>query len=166
MNQVLGPRSEQERYRQGVRNLSRRAYARDGEVEIVDRIGPIAAVVLDRATDHASLGGEPDRLGRCLGLVRETVLEIGIDRKIRRLSDHPAIGDHFGPAHSAVGAAEHVGQSQTGGGERLEARRCQQSCRAGIPRIGNDERAGPLVQCAERGGFLCLGAHFGVSFIG
>jgi hypothetical protein len=165
MNQVLCTRSEHKAYRQAVCNLYCRAYARDGDVEIIDRLGPIAAVVLDRAADHASFGGEPDRLGRCLGLVRETVLEIGIDREVRRLSDHPAIGDYFGPAHSAIGAAEHVGQSQTGGGERLEARSCQQSCRASIPRIGNNERAGPLVQCAERGGFLCLSAHVGVSFI-
>jgi hypothetical protein len=98
---------------------------------------------------------------RCLGLVRKTILEISVDREIGRFGDRAAIGDHLGPAHCAVGAAEHVGEPEAGGGERLEAQRRQQLRGAGIPGIGDDEGAGPLVQRAERRRFLRLGAHVG-----
>ena len=142
-----------------MRTLGRGAHACHGQIELVDRVLGIARGILDRAADRTGLGGKTDRLGRGGRLVGEAVLQIDIDRQIRRLGDRPAVGDHFGPADGAVGAAERIGEAEAGGGQRLEAECRQQLGRAGVPRIGNDEGAGPLVQGAKGRCFLRLASH-------
>src|SRR5205814_5177081 len=52
-----------------------------------------------------------------------------------------------------------VREAQTCGRQRLEAERGKQPCGTGIPRVRNDEGAGPPVQLLEYRSFLGLRAH-------
>jgi hypothetical protein len=79
----------------------------------------------------------------------KTVLQIGIHRQLGRRGNIATIGNHLAAHHDTVGAAEHVGEPEAGGGERFEAERRQQFRGTGIPGVGNDESARALVQRAE-----------------
>src|SRR6185437_2295243 len=103
------------------------------QIEIVDWIGGVASVVLDRTANNTGLGGESDRLRRCVRLMRETVFQIGVDRTVGGLGDHPAIGDRLCAGHFTIGAAEHVGEAKAGRSKSLEPQPSQQLCSAGYP---------------------------------
>jgi hypothetical protein len=102
-----------------MRDLSCCAHARDGKVEIVDRSGPLAAVILDRAANRAGLRREPDRLRRHHWLMREAILEIGIHGNIC------CIGDRLGSAHLAVDAANPSASPISSGDEAPATQRSQ-----------------------------------------
>src|SRR5881396_490069 len=58
--------------------------------------------------------------------------------------------------HGAVSPAEDGGLGAARGRQGLEAEPGQDSRRAGVPRVGNQKCARPLVQGAEAGGLLVL----------
>ncbi len=55
---------------------------------------------------------------------------------------------HLVEGHVPVGPAERESEARAGGGERLEAERGEDTGRAGVPRVGDDERF-TLVEGAE-----------------
>ena len=161
VQQVLRPRRQHERDRQRPRHLHRRLHPLDREVEVVDRLVRLAGGVLDGAADHAGLGGEADHLGRGPRLVGVAILQIGVDRQVRGAGDEPAVVEDFAAAHGVgpVRASQRVGQAEARRRQRLEPE-CRQDPRgAGVPGVGNDERAGSHVQRPERDGLLGLRAH-------
>ena len=93
--------------------------------------------------------------------MRVPVLQVGVDGKVGRAGDRPAVLEHLVAAHGAgaIGAAEAVRQPQARRGEGLEAERREEPRRAGVPRIRDDEGARALVERPERGRSLRLGAH-------
>src|SRR5207244_5839891 len=119
--------------------------------EGVDRVAPITGRVLDRATDDALAGGQPDHLGGGPWLVGVAVLQIGIDGQVRRLRDRPAVLEDLAPAHEAgaVGAPEAVRESEARRRQGLEAERREELGGADVPRIRNDEGPRTLVQRPE-----------------
>jgi hypothetical protein len=78
------------------------------------------------------------------------------DRQRRRQSNAPGVRQRLLARDRAVAAAEAERAAGAGRGERLEAETRQDARRAGVERIGNHERARPLVQRAERRAFLGL----------
>jgi len=129
------------------------------QVELINRVRAIAGEIFDRAADRARFSGQADCLGRRLRRVGEAVLQIGIHRQVGGGGNIAAVINHFAARHGAVGAPEHVGKSEAGGRQRLEAKCRQQSRGAGIPGVGDDEGVGPRVQRTERRGFLALSTH-------
>jgi hypothetical protein len=109
VQEVFGPGSEQEWNWQGVGHLGCRAHARHREVELVDWVGAIARIVLNRAAYGARLGSEPDRFSGCGRIMRKTIFQININWEIRSVDNGLAIRDYLVSAYLTDRAAEHVG---------------------------------------------------------
>jgi hypothetical protein len=91
----------------------------------------------------------PDGLGRRVGRIAKTLLEIADHRQVDRFGDGAGIRQRLLTRHLAIALAQHAGLGTTRRCQRLEAEAGQQARRACIPRIGNDERARRLMQCAQ-----------------
>ena len=77
--------------------------------------------------------------------------------------DRPGVFQRLSPAHRAFRIAPAQGERQAcaGGGKGVEAEAGEHLRRTGIPGIGQDQHAGPLVQVAETFGALALAGHGG-----
>src|SRR5204862_332731 len=85
------------------------------------------------------------------------VFEVAVGREVGRRGDDPRVLDDLVGADRA--ATPHVGETEAGGRQRLEAERGQEPRGTRIPRIGDDEGAGPPVQFLKGFGFFRLRAH-------
>jgi hypothetical protein len=91
---LVRAREEHEGHGQRTRRFGRRGDPLDGMGKVVDRPRRIARRVFDRRADEIRLSaGEADRGGRRLRGVAVSVLQIGGDRKIRRVGDCCRIGE-------------------------------------------------------------------------
>ena len=166
MQKILGARDEHERKGKCVRGFGRGSDALGRVREIVDRARGIAGRIFDRCADETDLGCETDGLRRILGRVSVAVLEIGGDGEMRRVDDRLRIRERIIARDGAVAvaAAEHEGEAGAGGGERVEAEPREDARGAGVPRIGDDERARARVQrleCLRLLGLRCVHGHHG-----
>jgi len=111
----------------------------------------LAAARQAEADSGVDVAGEPDRFGGSVRRVAETVLEVGRDGKVGRVGHELRVGQRLVARHAAVAVAlaEHERKPRTGRRERLEAETREDARRARVPRVRNDERAGPRVQRSE-----------------
>ena len=157
VQEILGAGGQHERHRQGARHFDRRLHALDGKVEVVDRLLRVPGGILDGAAHRAGFAGKADRLGRLAGFVREAVLQVGIHRQARRLADFAAVVDHLFQRH--VAHAQHVGDAEAGGCQRLEPHALEDQRRAAVPGIRNEEGPRARVQFPEYRRLARLLAH-------
>ena len=123
---------------------------------LADLVDPPAGIkVLDRAAGRAGGGRQLDRPGRVLGVGAVAVLEVDRDRQPTGLVDDSHVGDHLVQRRLAVEPSEGKGEGAAARRQRLEAQTLQYSGRAGVPRIGDQERLA-LVQRSEAGALLAL----------
>src|SRR6202007_3325696 len=94
-----------------------------------------------------------------LRLVSKAILEVYIDGKIGGLGDLAAVLDCLAPRNVAERPTQHVGKAETRGRQGFEPQSGEQSRRADVPRIGNDESAGAFMEGAEFGSFFGLAQH-------
>jgi hypothetical protein len=121
-----------------------------GPAEVMDRLGRVAGVVLDRAACQARPGGSGDGLGHLLGLCPEAVLEVARHGDVDRLCDRLRVGERLLAGDGVVAAPEGRPESAARRGERREAERPEQQRRADVPGIADDQRpAGAFVKEAE-----------------
>ena len=132
-------------------------HAFEREVEAVDRVRVIAGEILDRAARQTGFRRAPNHLGRFFRLVGAAIFEVAVGREVGRRGNRPRVLDDLGGADRAATPA--VREAEAGRRQRLEAERGQQPRGTGIPRIGDDEGAGPPVQFLKGFGFFRLRAH-------
>ena len=83
------------------------------------------------------------------------VLEVDRDRQARRPIERAGVLDDLVEGRGAVGAAQREREARARARERLEAQAREDLGRAGVPRVGDDERVA-LVQRTEVGALLML----------
>ena len=84
-----------------------------------------------------------------------SVLEVDRHRQARRAVERAGVLDDLVEGRGAVGAAEREREARARARERLESQPGQDLRRAGVPRVGDDERVA-LVQRTEVGALLVL----------
>src|SRR5688572_11718430 len=158
MEEVLGAGDEHERERQRAGGGDRGLDPLDRLPEVVDRVGLVAARVLDRTAHGPGGGGQADRLGDVAGRGTEAVLQVGRDGERARAGDRPHVLDRLVARDLAlrVLAGEREGEPGARRRQRRKAEALEDARRAGVPRIGDDERARRVVQRTEAGGALRL----------
>src|SRR5262249_16152557 len=112
--------------------------------------------VLNRRSDEACGCGVAIGLGHVIRGGAEAAFEIHRDRKIGRVNDSARVREHLVAGDPAVARAVCAGSRVAGGGDRRKAKARQNARRSRIPGVGDDERAGPLMEWAERIGFVEL----------
>jgi hypothetical protein len=108
----------------------------------------------------ACLDRLPDGLGQLVERAAVAALDIGVDRHLYRARDAMGRVDHFDARHRlAVGIAERDGDTAAGSRDRGEARNLEDPRARRIPRVRQNQGAGPRVQPQEarRPFLLCLG---------
>src|SRR5436190_5222410 len=98
-----------------------------------------------------------DHLRGFFRLVGAAIFEVAVGWEVGRRGDDPPVVDDLVGADRP--AAPDVRQAEARRRQRLEAERGQKPRRAGIPRVGNDEGAGPPVQLLEYRRLFDLCAH-------
>ncbi len=111
-----------------------------GALDVVDRLVLVAGEVLDREAGQPGGDGAPRGLGHPLGAVGEAVLEVGGDRKVGRGHDLGGVAQRLLGGHRAVKAPERRRIAAARRRQRLETERGQQTRRAGVPRVGQQQR--------------------------
>ena len=157
--EVFGARGQHERKAERARHFRRRVHALHRELEIVDRRALVAARVLDRAADHARLGGEADGLRGLARIARVAILQVRAHRQLGRAGDHGAVIEDLAKTYPSVALPEGTRDAEAGRRQGFEAERGEKLRGAGVPGIRNDESAGALVKRAECRRFLFLGFH-------
>ena len=84
-----------------------------------------------------------------------SVLEVDRDRQARRPVERAGVLDDLVEGRGAVGSAQREGEPRARARERLEPQARQDLGRAGVPRVGDDERV-TVVQRTEVGALLVL----------
>src|SRR5262249_14352006 len=112
--------------------------------------------VLDRRSDEASGCGVAIGFGHVIRGGAEAAFEIHRDRKIGRVNDGAGVREHLVAGDPAVARAVCAGSRVAGGGDRRKAEARQNARRSRVPGVGDDERARPLMERAERIGFVEL----------
>jgi hypothetical protein len=158
--EILAARRQGEADAERARRLGRRRDALDRLAEIVERPVLVAGRVLDRAADQAGRAGQPHGLGGEARRMAEAVLEIGRDRQLDRVDHGARMRQRLVARDLAVAPSERARAGAARGRQRAKAEPGQHARRAGVPRVGNQEGAGSLVQRPERGGLVALaGGH-------
>ncbi len=127
--------------------------------EVVDRVGRVGREVLDGAAGEPGGGGPGNRPGDVLGGGAEAVLEVGRDRQVDGGHDGGGVVERLVARDRAVGTAEGGGEAVAGRREGVEAERRQQLGRAGIPRVGEEQRRGASMEGEEARRFLVPCRH-------
>jgi hypothetical protein len=94
--------------------------------------------------------------------VRETALEIGVDRQIDRAAQRFEVPADLVERDAVVGLADRPSKAGAGGGDRLEAHVLQRPRAADVPGVGQHEAAG-LVHPAECGALVRCGDRHDLS---
>ncbi len=147
MQQVFCTSAQGEREWQASRSLHGSAHAFHSQPEVIDGRITAAAGIFDGAAHQANFGGTQNGLGTVFGQVAKTVFQIGGHRQRGGIDDLAGIVQCIVQAQGAFGVrpAKAEGQACTGGSQRLETQAGEQLGGAGIPRVGDDERAVALV---------------------
>jgi hypothetical protein len=95
-------------------------------------------------------------LGHVIRGGAEAAFEIRRDRKIGRVNDGARVRERLVAGDPAVARAVCPGRRAAGGGERRKAEARQNARRSRVPDVGDDERARPLMERAERIAFVEL----------
>ena len=77
------------------------------------------------------------------GVGAKHVLEVGRDRQVGRRDDRRRVRERLVARDAAVAPAERRREAAARRGERLEAERREQPRRAGVPRVGHEQRRAP-----------------------
>jgi hypothetical protein len=152
--EILAAGGQDEIVRQCAAGLHRGFDALDRQAHVENRIIPPAAMILDGTAGETGLGRRADRLGDAFRAVSKALFEIGRNRQRRGCYDGPTVIQGGIPANSTVRDPQGEGQAGARGGEGPKAHGGQNSRRAGIPWIGNDERACFRMQRAKRSTFF------------
>src|SRR5262249_36100365 len=112
--------------------------------------------VLNRRSDEACGVGVAIGLGHVIRGGAEAAFEIHRDWKIGRVNDGARVRKHLVAGDPAVARAVCAGSRVAGGGDRRKAKARQNARRARVPGVGDDERARPLMERAERIAFVEL----------
>lgn len=163
MQEVLRAGAEGERKWQRTGRLDRGSDPLQRGGELIDGLSGAPAGILDGTTDQTGLGGQADGRGAVLRSIAVAVFQVGGDRQIGGGDDRSGVFQRLSPAHRAFRIAPAQGERQAcaGGGKGVEAEAGEHLRRTGIPGIGQDQHAGPLVQVAETFGALALAGHGG-----
>jgi hypothetical protein len=135
---VLGAGGKHEREVEGAGHFDRRRDALDGVCALVDRA--VGVVVLDRAAHGPGLGGAGDRVRGSFRRAAVTVLEVGRHREGSRGIERRDMGRNLVDRHAPVEATKREGEAGARRRERAKAERLEHARRAGVPRVGDDER--------------------------
>ena len=136
--------------------LGRGHQALPGQCQLVDSV-LTAGVVLDRAARKPGAARLLDRVRHALGLVGESVLQIGRHREVGAVGQRGGVLQGLVTRDATVEAAEGGGVAAAGRGQRLEPERGEQCRRAEVPGVGHQQRIASPVQCQEALGLLLLG---------
>jgi hypothetical protein len=129
---VLASRRDHEPATGGLRGGG---YTLDRSLERVELVVLAARVVLHRAAREPGVDREPHGLPHRAGIIRETVLEVGVHRQLRGAHDGRGVRQRLVARHRAVEPAERGRVAAARGGECLEAERREQLCRAHVPGV-------------------------------
>jgi len=105
--------------------------------------------VLERRADEAYGRGLEIGLGHVLRGGAEAAFEIRRDRKIGRVDDGARVRQRLVAGDCAVARAVGAGSGAARRGERRKADARQDARRSGVPGVGDDERARPLMKGAK-----------------
>ena len=133
-----------------------RCNALNRQIEIIDRLGAVAARILNRTAGEANLDREPDCFSGLLRRLSKAIFKVRRNRKVGCLNNGLRVRQRFFTTGSSITAAKRKCQSGTCRGQGFKAQLCQDFRRARIPGIGNDKSPGPCVQGAECHCFLFL----------
>jgi hypothetical protein len=95
-------------------------------------------------------------LGHVIRGVAEAAFEIRRDRKIGRVNDGARMRERLVAGDPAVARAVCAGSRVAGCGDRRKAEARQNARRSRVPGVGDNERAHPLMERAERIAFVEL----------
>ena len=121
----------------------------------LERVQLAPVVVLDRGADRAGAGDAGDGARDVLRRGPVSVLEVDRDRQARRPIERAGVLDDLVEGRGAVAPAQREGEPRARARQRLESQARQDLGRAGIPRVGDDERV-TVVQRTEVGALLVL----------
>ena len=121
-------------------------------------VHPAARPILDRETGHSSLERQRDVLRHLRWIVGEAVLEVGVDRQVRRVDEHLEMRKHLVAAELAVFLAGRPGRARAGRRDGPESEPREANRASGIPRVGDDEEA-RLVKPTEDDALLGCRGH-------
>jgi hypothetical protein len=162
---VLGARRERERKAQAPRRLGSRDYPLDGVIAVVNL--PVGVVVLDRAADRSGRGRPGDGQRRVLRPGAVAVLQVDRDRERGGLIEDADVGSDLVEVDAAVGAPERERETGARTRQRPEPERREHLRRAGVPRVGDDERLALVKRAEVRRLLLLSRSHeHGVSAFG
>ncbi len=99
-----------------------------------------------------------------LRIVRESRLEIGVERQIGRFGEIAEMAQRISPVDGAVALSRREGHPGAGAGERREAERSEIFGRADVERIGNDEASRRRMQLGEAGALFGDRGHHSFPF--
>ena len=119
-----------------------------GELYFIKRLIPSPAVVLNRQSSDARFDAAPHILGDAVRIIRITVLEVGVQRKVRRFHQLTNVRQHQVEPHRAISQSPRKCESRGSGREGLKAQVLKITSTPDIPRIRQRE-ATAIVKLAK-----------------